>query len=177
MADAKYYINKLKLQKHTEGGWFKEIYRSQELIEQQSLNKRFSGNRNISTSIYFLLEKSQFSAFHRIKSDEIWHFYDGGMIEIYSISPKGELRIHKLGLNIENGELPQIIIPGGEYFAAVPSTDFTLVGCTVAPGFDFEDFEMPSKHELIEQFPGQTEIIEKLGSAFAKASATKGRWK
>ena len=163
MNDAKYYIHKLELQKHPEGGWFKEIYRSKELIEQQSLNKRFSGNRNISTSIYFLLEKGQFSAFHRIKSDEIWHFYDGGMTKIYSISPKGELIIHKLGLNIENGELPQIMIPGGEYFAAEPSTDFTLVGCTVAPGFDFEDFEMPSKQELIDLFPKHIEIIEELG--------------
>lgn len=163
MTDAKYYIHKLELQKHPEGGWFKEIYRSQEIIEQGIFNKRFSGDRNISTSIYFLLEKGQFSAFHRIKSDEIWHFYDGGMTKIYSISPKGELTIHKLGLNIENGELPQIIIPGGEYFAAEPSTDFTLVGCTVAPGFDFEDFEMPSKQELVALFPKQVEIIEELG--------------
>lgn len=163
MTDAKYYIHKLELQKHPEGGWFKEIYRSQEIIEHGVLNKRFSGDRNISTSIYFLLEKGQYSAFHRIKSDEIWHFYDGGMTKIYSISQKGELTIHKLGLNIENGELPQIIIPGGEYFAAEPSTDFTLVGCTVAPGFDFEDFEMPSKQKLVGLFPKQAEIIEELG--------------
>lgn len=163
MSRAQYFIEKLELQKHPEGGWFKEVYRSDEFIEQDALNARFSGRRNISTSIYFLLEVSDFSAFHRIKSDETWHFYDGGMLEIYSISTSEKLKTHKLGLNIENGELPQITIPAGEYFAAKPSSEFTLVGCTVAPGFDFEDFEMPSKQELLNQFPNQNEIIELLG--------------
>lgn len=164
MANAKYYIQKLGLQKHPEGGWFREVYRSPEIIEQQSLDNRFSGSRNISTSIYFLLEEGDFSAFHKIKSDETWHYYDGGMIEVYSISPSGKLIIHKLGLNIENGELPQITIPAGEYFAAKPTSEFTLVGCTVAPGFDFEDFEMPGKQELTDRFPEQIEIIKELGS-------------
>jgi len=163
MANAKYYINKLELHKHPEGGWFKEVYRSEEVIEHKALNKRFSGGRNISTSIYFLLEKDEFSAFHKINSDETWHFYDGGMIEIYSISQEGKLIIHKLGLDIENNELPQITIPAGQYFAAKSSTDFTLVGCTVAPGFDFEDFEMPSKQELKGLFPEHTQIIKELG--------------
>ena len=164
MNNANFYIEKLNLQKHPEGGWFKEVYRSAESIEKQALGKRFSGERSISTSIYFLLQQGEFSAFHKIKSDETWHFYDGGMLEIYTISPKGKLSIHKLGLNIHQDELPQITIPHGHYFAAKPKGSFTLVGCTVAPGFDFADFELPTKEKLKLLFPKQIEIIEELGS-------------
>ena len=163
MNNAKYYVEKLKLQKHPEGGWFKEVYRSNDLIEKEALNSRFTEKRNVSTSIYFLLEEGDFSAFHRIKSDETWHFYDGRRLEIYEISPDGELKIHQLGLNLENGELPQITIPHGHYFASKTTGDFTLVGCTVAPGFDFEDFEMPSKNELFDLYPKQKEIIQIFG--------------
>lgn len=165
MNNAKYYVEKLKLQKHPEGGWFKEVYRSKDFIEKETLNSRFSGKRNVSTSIYFLLEKGDFSAFHRIKSDETWHFYDGNKLEIYEISLDGELKTHRLGLDLENGELPQITIPHGHYFASKTTGDFTLVGCTVAPGFDFEDFEMPTKKELLDLFPKQKEIIQKFGMA------------
>ena len=164
MNNANFYIEELKLQKHPEGGWFKEVYRSGESIAKQTLNSRFSGDRSISTSIYFLLQAGEFSAFHKIKSDETWHFYDGAMLEIFSISPAGKLSVSKLGLNIHKGELPQITIPHGHYFAAKPSVSFTLVGCTVAPGFDFADFEMPTKEELKVIFPNQIEIIEELGN-------------
>ena len=162
MNNANYYIEKLVLQKHPEGGWFKEVYRSNENIAATALGKRFSGQRSISTSIYFLLQKGEFSAFHKIKSDETWHFYDGGTLELFSISPEGKLIIYKLGLNIQKGELPQITIPHGHYFAAKSKADFTFVGCTVAPGFDFVDFEMPSKEELKELFPSQFKIIDEL---------------
>ncbi len=162
MSNANYYIEKLALQKHPEGGWFKEVYRSGESIAIDALDNRFSGPRSISTSIYFLLKQGEFSAFHKIKSDEIWHFHDGGILEIYSISPEGKLSVHKLGLNIAEGELPQINIPHGHYFAAKPKTDFTLVSCTVAPGFDFEDFELPKKADIIQLFPELSDIIEEL---------------
>lgn len=165
MNSAKYYVEKLKLQKHPEGGWFKEVYRSKDLIEKKALNPIFTGKRNVSTSIYFLLEEGDFSAFHRIKSDETWHFYDGGKLEIYEISSDGELKIHQLGLNLEKCELPQITIPHGHYFASKTTADFTLVGCTVAPGFDFEDFEMPTKKELLDLYPNQKEIIQIFGMA------------
>ena len=160
MNNAKFYIDHLQLQKHPEGGWFKENYRSTEIIKHSCLDARFSGDRNISTSIYFLLEKGEFSAFHKIKSDETWHFHDGSALELYSISPEGELKTQKLGLDITNGELPQITIPQGYYFAAKPLGNYTFVGCTVAPGFDFDDFEMPDKKKLIGFFPNLQAFLE-----------------
>ena len=160
MNNAQYYIDKLQLLKHPEGGWFRENYRSDEIIKHSCLDSRFSGDRSISTSIYFLLEKGEFSAFHKIKSDETWHFHDGFTLEIYSISPEGELKTQKLGLDITDGELPQITIPQGYYFAAKPQGNYTFVGCTVAPGFDFDDFEMPDKEKLIELFPKLQNFLE-----------------
>ena len=77
ISSAKYWIEKLNFEKHPEGGWFKEVYRSEEVIPKKSLPEYFPGSRNISTSIYYLLEGDDFSAFHRIKSDEIWHYYEG----------------------------------------------------------------------------------------------------
>lgn len=163
MSKAKYYIDKIGLIKHPEGGFYKEVYRSGEDINTDSLDDRFPSKRNISSSIYFLLERDDFSAFHKIKSDEIWHFYDGDMIEIYSISPEGELTLHKLGLDLANNESPQLCIPHGHFFAAKTSGDYTLVGCTVAPAFDFSDFEMPDKKTLSNLFPEHSEIIDELG--------------
>jgi predicted cupin superfamily sugar epimerase len=163
MNKAKYFIDKLELQKHPEGGWFKEVYRSGEIIPKNSLDKRFPADRNISTSILFLLEANEYSAFHRIKSDELWHYHTGKPLKLFSISPSGKLKISKLGLDIDNGEKPQIIIPQGHYFAAKSTGDFTLVGCTVAPGFDFMDFEMPLKKDLLMKYPEQEEIIRIYG--------------
>ena len=163
MKTSKYYIDKLELSKHPEGGWFKEEYRSAESIPSTALDNRFDAERSISTSIYFLLEKGAFSAFHRIKSDETWHFYDGDSLNIHSISPQGEYKLYVLGLNIENGELPQITVPHGDFFAAETNGSFTFVGCTVAPGFDFNDFEMPKKQDLSALYPNHISLIEKYG--------------
>ncbi len=153
-----YWIIKLSLSAHPEGGWFKENYRSNELILKEALPERFPGNRNFSTAIYYLLEKGDFSAFHRIKSDELWHFYDGDSLEIIEINPNGKITSHLLGL--EN--LPQIIIRANSWFAARPLGAYTLAGCTVSPGFNFEDFEMADKKELLKTFPQHTEILELL---------------
>lgn len=153
-----YWIKKLSLSAHPEGGWFKENYRSNELVPKEALPRRFPGNRNFSTAIYYLLEKGDFSAFHRIKSDELWHFYDGDSLEIIEIDPDGQITSHLLGL--EN--LPQIIIRANNWFAARPLGVYTLAGCTVSPGFDFEDFEMADKNELLKTFPQHTEILELL---------------
>lgn len=157
-----YWINKLELLPHPEGGYYKEIYRSTESISRDGLPNRFSGSRSLATSIYFLLEKGQFSTFHRIKSDEIWHFYDGDPVIVYEITSDGILIIHKLGLDINAGYLPQITVNAGNWFAAEPSGDFTLVGCTVSPGFSFEDFEMGNKEILTSSFPEHTELINRL---------------
>jgi predicted cupin superfamily sugar epimerase len=157
---AKYWIDKLQLLKHPEGGWFREIYRSQELIPRNALPDFYSGDRNISTSIYYLLEKKDVSAFHRIRSDEIWHFYTGtSAIEIVTIQNR-EIKKYYLCNNAENGQLFQLVVPKNTWFAArlLNTNGFALVGCTVSPGFHFDDFEM-ADGSLLSEFPNlQNEI-------------------
>lgn len=158
------YIKKLRLEKHPEGGWFKEVYRSDEEISGEHLPGRYSGSRHHSTSIYFLLTSDTFSALHRIKSDELWHFYEGSPVTIYMIDDGGNYSEFTLGRDIESGELLQCVIPHGVWFGAkVYSADsFCLVGCTVAPGFHFDDFELGEREELMKLFPQHKKIIEKL---------------
>jgi predicted cupin superfamily sugar epimerase len=157
-------IEKLELEPHPEGGYFRETYRSSGEIEQESLGSNFDGNRNYSTCIYFLLTSNDFSAFHRIKQDEIWHFYDGSPIQLHVIAPSGEYTTHLVGREIDRGERPQHTVPAGCWFAAevINESAFSLFGCTVSPGFDFRDFEMGSRSELISLFPGHEKIISKL---------------
>lgn len=164
MKTADYYIKKLGLQKHPEGGWFREVYRSDEEITCEHLPERFSGARHHSTSIYFMLTSDTFSAFHRIKSDELWHFYDGSPVTIYMINNEGSYSEITLGRDIENGEVLQCVIPHGVWFGAkVNSVDsFCLVGCTVAPGFHYDDFKLGEREELLKMFPRHKEIIKKL---------------
>ena len=160
---ANYWIERLGLTAHPEGGWYKEVYRSKGIILANSLAE-FGGTRNFSTSIYFLLAGNDFSAFHRIRSDEIWHFYDGSPVLISSISPEGILEQHLLGRNIENNESLQVVIPAGWWFAAkiVVPDSFMLAGCAVAPGFDFNDFELGQASELIAGYPQHRDIIAQL---------------
>ncbi len=158
---SKQWISKLNLKPHPEGGFYNEVYRSDEVLLSTSLDERYAGSRSISTSIYFLLEGNQFSAFHKIKSDELWHFYDGSAIKLYLISEDGKLEIKKVGINISDNEFPQITIPKNVWFAAEPidKESYTLVGCTVAPGFDFNDFELGEKKNLIKSFPQHKDLI------------------
>ena len=145
------------LQPHPEGGFYKETYRSGELIEIKSKP------RNISTAIFYLLEGKDYSAFHRIKSDEIWHFYSGEPLEIVEITTEGLLKKHLLGSDYKTCK-PQIIIPAGSWFGArIPDKKgWAFVGCTVAPGFDFEDFEMAERIDLTKKYPEFEDIIIKL---------------
>lgn len=162
--NATYWIHKLQLNKHPEGGYYKEIYRSEEKITKNALPLRFQGDRNFSTSIYFLLDKMDISTFHRIKSDEIWHFYKGDSVVIYEIKPKGELIEHLLGDDPEKNETLQVVISKESWFAAelTNKESFALMGCTVAPGFDFNDFEMAKKIELKNNHPNHSKIINRL---------------
>ena len=164
MKSAEYWIEKLKLQKHPEGGWFKEVYKSDEKILKDHLHKRFSGARHHSTSIYFLLSGNEFSAFHRIKSDELWHFYEGSAITVHMIDENGKYSKALVGNNFDNGEAFQNVVPHGVWFASELSdkNSYALVGCTVAPGFDFEDFEMGDRDTLLKMFPMHKEIITRL---------------
>ncbi|MFN8322821.1 MAG: cupin domain-containing protein [Chitinophagales bacterium] len=161
---ASYFVQKFSMTEHPEGGWYKETYRSQEHIHADALPDRFNGKRNFSTAIYFLLEGHQFSSFHRIKSDELWHFYAGGTLNIYVIDFHGELEVIRLGSNLENGEVFQSVVKAGCWFASKPATEnsFSLVGCTVSPGFDFSDFELATRDQLSKLYPQQSEIINSL---------------
>lgn len=157
-------IERLNLEPHPEGGYFRETYRSSGKIQQDSLESGFEGMRNYSTCIYFLLTSNDFSAFHRIKQDEIWHFYDGSPIRLHVIDPSGTYSEHLIGRELMLGENPQVIVPAGCWFAAEveDGNAYSLVGCTVSPGFDFRDFELRSRQELITLFPNQKELISKL---------------
>ena len=164
MQDYKYWVEKLKLQPHPEGGYYKETYRSTEEINGGALPKRFVGTRNYSTAIYFMLTDDNFSAFHRIQSDEVWHFYKGDGITVSVLHLDGRLEEIKLGSNIDKGEVFQAVVPAGTWFGSklTDGGKWCLVGCTVAPGFDFEDFEMANRSLLLKEFPQHSNTIQTL---------------
>ena len=158
-------VEKLQLLPHPEGGFYKETYRSTETIAKEALPERFSGDRHFSTAIYFLLPQGVFSAFHRIQSDELWHFYQGSSLHIHVILPNGRYELLQLGSHIERGESFQQMVPAGSWFASEPVEDgnaFSFVGCTVAPGFDFADFELAIANELMQSYPSLSSIIQRL---------------
>ena len=162
--DSKIIIEKLKLLPHPEGGYFKEIYRSNEIIKNSGLPERFEGDRNFGTSIYYLLEKEQFSTFHKLKSDETWHFYYGASLLLHIIDENGNYKKIILRNDLTNNEVFQYTVLRNCWFAAEVSDkkSFSLIGATVAPGFNFSDFEMGKREELISQFPEHKEIITRL---------------
>ena len=156
-------VEKLRLIPHPEGGYYNEIYRSSEKIESQSLPERFGSSRNFSTSIYYLLEGEQVSMFHRLKSDELWHHYKGSAILLHCFE-NDRYTLVRLGDNLDLGQVPQFAVEAGTWFAAEVENknSYSLAGCTVAPGFDFSDFELAERSELIGEYPGYSELIKKL---------------
>jgi uncharacterized protein len=157
-------IRILELTPHPEGGFFRETYRSPEMIAQPALPARFAGSRSCSTAIYYLLPSGSRSRLHRLKSDETWHFYLGGPLSLSYIEPSGEVRRLVLGPRLEEGHSLQQVVPSGSWMGALPlpGTAYSLVGCTVAPGFDFADLEMGSRRELSVRFPQARGLIETL---------------
>lgn len=155
-------IQRFQLKPHPEGGYYQETYRSLEQLVQAALPARFSGNRFFSSAIYFLLEQGNFSAFHRIQSDECWHFYAGHTLWVHVLYSDG--RLTTIALGNEEETVYQFVVPAGCWFASetAPGGEFSLVGCTVAPAFDFADFELAKAHELIEKFPEHHELISRL---------------
>ncbi len=150
-------VQKLHMLPHPEGGYYREVYRAMDEWPTPQ------GIRAASTAIYFLLEQGDFSAFHRIKSDELWHHYEGVPLEIYVIGDDGELEIMKLGKDFSKGEEPLCIVRKGLWFASrVLENGYAFVGCTVAPGFDFSDFELASRQELLSLYPKHKKVIEEL---------------
>lgn len=158
-------IRQLNLQPHPEGGFYKEVYRSKGVISEHCLPHTFGGPRHYATGIYYLLQQGDSSAFHRIKSDEAWHFYAGGELLLHLLCPDGSYRSCKLGNALAGGAVFQLVVPAGVWFGAepTPGTAFTLAGCTVSPGFDFRDFELAESETLALQYPEQKELIGRLG--------------
>jgi predicted cupin superfamily sugar epimerase len=149
---ASYWVSHLRLAPHPEGGFFREVYRSSECVASTHLPDRFQGARAFATSIYYLLEEGDFSAFHRIKSDETWHFYAGGPLELHMVAGSN-YTVVTLGNRPDRGEILQYTVPYGVWFASRPlkGVSYSLLGCTVSPGFDFADFEMGSVKEVLSE--------------------------
>jgi predicted cupin superfamily sugar epimerase len=148
-------ILNLGLLPHPEGGFYKEMYRSEEKLEDK--------DRNLLTSIYFLLTSEHASHFHRIQSDELWYFHSGSALTVHTLDSKGHSEF-KLGSDLANGELPFFLVKKDTIFGSTVDhpNSYALVSCAVAPGFDFRDFELFERHELLNQFPDHFEIINRL---------------
>lgn len=152
--DANYYIQHLGLEPHPEGGHYKNTFASGESLQA----------RKLYTSIYFLIEEGNVSHLHRLKSDELWYYHGGSSLVVHVIDEEGNYVEHKVGLDIENGETPQVLVPKNSIFGSsvIEKGTFSLVGCMVAPGFDFEDFELFTQEELLEKYPQHEQIIRRM---------------
>ncbi len=149
-------IATLGLQPHPEGGFYSETFRAREVVTVDGRR------RATSTAIYFLLPAGSFSAFHRVLSDEAWHHYAGDPLELHTLS-EDRHGLHRLGSDLASGERPQFVVPAGVLQAARPlGRRWTLCGCTVCPGFDFADFTMPTRAELVDRYPAHAALIAEL---------------
>jgi len=155
MTELQYLINELGLQAHPEGGYYKETYRAAQTLEGK--------DRQLLTSIYFLLTSENVSKFHRIKSDELWYFHAGSPLIVHTLSERGHEQ-HHLGLDLSKGQQPFLWIPKDTIFGSTILNDkgYSLVSCAVAPGFDFRDFELFNAEQLLLTFAAHSEIIERL---------------
>lgn len=153
MKTAQEWVDELALEEHVEGGYFREIVRSDDLID----------DNNLYTSILFLLEEDNHSNFHQLTSDEMWYFHDGNSLTVHIIDPKTKkYHSQKLGKNIKNGEVLQLLVPKGMIFGSSVEEGYGLVSCMVAPAFRFEDFKLFSRKELLDEYPQYADIITKL---------------
>ncbi|KKK36245.1 cupin [Mesobacillus campisalis] len=162
--DPQFYISKLGLTPHKEGGYYRETFQSAEVTSDKELTVDFEGKRRLYTSIYFLLTSKDISHFHRLKSDELWYFHAGSPLTIHMIEENGEYKEMKLGLNLDEGEVPQALVPKNAIFgSSVMGEDtFSLVGCMVSPGFEYKDFELFTQSELLLKYPQHKEVIMKM---------------
>lgn len=157
MKSAQEWIEALGLLPHPEGGFYKETYRA----------AHEAGTRAVSTAIYFLLRAQDVSHFHRIDADEMWHFYTGYPLTVHMINMAGEYDTLKLGTNLENNETPQGLVAKNVWFGAALDENaspnaYALVGCTVAPGFEFSTFELARQDQMLADFPAHDAIIKRL---------------
>lgn len=158
-------IKNLKLEPHPEGGYYREIYRSTQVIPGDSWIPRRSSPRVSATSIYFLLNKSQVSKWHRLKSDELWFYHSGNPILIHTFNHQGEYHAVHLGMDLLQGQRPQVLIPAGTIFGAelMDKQSYSLIGCLVSPGFEFSDFELVSPNQIEKINSELSPLIRRLG--------------
>ena len=169
MPKAEYWIDRLQLQRHPEGGWYRETYRSSGSYDF-SANNPFGTPRAFATSIHYLLERGDRSRLHRILSDELWYFHAGAPLQVHIFPETGKPSLFKLGAAPDKGEVLHSWVPAGAWFGAAlqESADneneaYALVSCVVAPGFDFRDFSFADKANLVAKFPDHLKVIERLG--------------
>ena len=151
-------VRDLGLLPHPEGGFYRETYRSRTQV---------GSGRAAATMIYFLLPAGHVSRLHRIDADEGWHHYLGGALEVYELDeaePGASAHVTRLGKDLSHGEVPQHLVPAGRWFGAAPAagSPYALVGCTVAPGFEFSRFELGVRAALLAQFPAAAALVERL---------------
>lgn len=158
-ASAAELVQQLGLQPHPEGGFYVETFRAAAL----PFDFPGRGARAASTAIYFLLEAGSYSAFHSVRSDEVWHHYLGAPVQLHTLDERRGHTVVLLGSDLRAGEVPQHVVAADQIQAArVTSGTYALCGCTVAPGFDFADFVMPGRVELSRRFPNARAIVEAL---------------
>lgn len=153
-------VTKFNLQAHPEGGFYSETYRSDQLTASQ--------DRNLVTCIYFLLTSENVSNFHRIKSDEMWFFHEGSSLTVHTLDPQNGHLQHAVGNEILKGQTPQLVVPKNTIFGSsvTDENSYSFVSCVVAPGFDFNDFELFTRDALLEEFPESESIIRQLTPSF-----------
>jgi predicted cupin superfamily sugar epimerase len=165
MARADELIRSLNLQPHPkEGGFFRETYRADERWPAAALPARYTGDRHASTAIYYLLKPGTFSALHRLQTDEVFHYYLGSPVRMLQLLPDGTGRTVVLGPDILAGQAVQVVVPAGVWQGSLlePGGDFALLGCTVAPGFEYVDYEGGARDRLVAQYPAFAELITQL---------------
>ena len=165
MPTADELIALLNLQPHPkEGGFFRETYRAPEAWPAAALPARYRGDRSASTAIYYLLTPNSFSALHRLQTDEVFHFYLGSPVRMLQLLPDGTGRTLVLGPDIRNGQHVQVVVPRGVWQGSLlePGGDFALLGCTVAPGFEYADYESGGRDALLAQYPAFADLIRRL---------------
>jgi predicted cupin superfamily sugar epimerase len=157
MLTAEEIISVLNLKPHTEGGYYRQTYLSKLIIPLAQQHEK----RPSSSSVYYLLRSNEFSAFHRLKSDEMWHYYLGSPLTLHTLHPASEHKTQILGPDLFKSQQPQILIPANTWFAAkvIHPNTYTLCGCTVTPGFDYADFELANRNELLTMYPQYKELI------------------
>ncbi len=164
MGTAQQVIERLCLRPHPEGGYYRETYRSSESVAEDALPSRYEGTRSFGTAIYYLLTAETFSAIHRVKTDEIWHFYCGDSVELLQLLPDGSGFLTTLGSDVENGTHPQVVVPRGTWQGArlVKGGEYALLGTTVAPGFEFTDLQLGCRDELLRVYASFKGLIRAL---------------